>query len=151
MSTPTQATLTVGLQYSERLTVASNHTVPQVDPQWPGFKDMPPVLATAMMIAFVEQTCIMALRPFLLPHQRTVGTQVNISHVAPTAIGMEVTVEVELVGIEGRSLAFKVRCRDEQGLIGDGTHQRAIIDLDRFMRRLQDKVAQVQDPTTAKL
>lgn len=139
MSTPTQTTLAIGLRHRERLNVAPNHTVPQVDPHWPGFKDMPPVLATAMMIAFVEQTCIMALRPFLSPAQRTVGTHVNISHIAPTPIGMEVTAEIVLVGIENKSLSFKVCCHDECGLIAEGTHQRAIIDLGRFNQRAQDK------------
>ena len=91
MNTPKEPVLAIGLRHCEHLTVALNHTVPQVDANWPGFKDMPPVLATAMMIAFVEQTCIMALRPFMLPGQRTVGTHVDITHVAPTPIGMDVT------------------------------------------------------------
>ena len=133
------AVLTVGLRHSERLTVAPNHTVPQVDPSWPGFEDMPPVLATAMMVAFVEHTCILALRPFLSPEQRTVGTHVNMSHVAPTPIGMEVTAEIELLEVKGKSLSFKVCCRDAGGVIGEGTHQRAIIDIGRFIQRLQDK------------
>jgi len=133
--------LAVGLRHCERLTVAPNHTVPQVDPTWPGFKDMPPVLATAMMIAFVEQTCITALRPFLSTQQRTVGTRVDITHVAPTPIGFEVTADIELVGINGKALSFKVCCRDEGGLIGAGTHERAIIDIGRFTQRLQEKAA----------
>lgn len=100
------------------------------------------MLATAMMIAFVEQTCIVALRPFLSPDQRTVGTHVDISHVAPTPIGMDVVADIELVGVDGRSLSFRVTCRDAGGLIGEGMHRRAIIDLGRFNRRLQDKEMQ---------
>ena len=141
MNHPNKPVLSIGLRHSERLTVAPNHTVPEVDPNWPGFKDMPPVFATAMMIAFVEQTCIMALRPYLSPDQRTVGTGVDITHVAPTPIGTEVTAEIELVGIQGKSLSFKVTCRDEAGLIGEGIHQRAIIDVGRFTQRLQEKAA----------
>jgi fluoroacetyl-CoA thioesterase len=133
--------LAIGLRHSERLTVESHHTVPKVDPSWPGFKDMPPALATAMMVAFVEHTCIMALRRFMLPDQRTVGTHVDISHMAATPTGMVVTADIELVEIKGRSLFFKVCCRDEAGVIGEGTHQRAIIDLGRFTQRLQDKRA----------
>ena len=141
MSVPPTSVLAVGLLHSEQMTVGPHHTVPQVDPEWPGFRDMPPVLATAMMIAFVEQTCIMALRPFMSPEQRTVGTRVDITHVAPTPSGMKVTAEIELVEIQGKSLTFRVACHDEAGSIGAGTHQRAIIDVGRFTRRLQDKAA----------
>jgi fluoroacetyl-CoA thioesterase len=102
---------------------------------------MPPVFATAMMIGFIEQTCILALRPFLLAKQRTVGTHVDVSHVAATPAGMQVTAEVELIDIAGRNLLFKVTCRDEAGLIGEGQHRRTIIDLDRFMSRLAAKTA----------
>ena len=136
--------LAVGLRHSEQLTVASRHTVPQVDTSWPGFKDMPAVLATAMMIAFVEQTCIQALRPFLSAEQHTVGTHVDVSHIAPTPVGMNVNAEVELIGIEGKALHFKVACRDEAGLIGEGTHRRVIIDVGRFNQRLREKSRQAK-------
>jgi fluoroacetyl-CoA thioesterase len=137
-----------GLTHSASLVVNVRHTVPHVEPDWPGFVDMPPVLATAMMIGFIEQTCIEGLRPYLSPAQRTVGTQVNVSHVAPTPVGVQVTATVELVAVEGRSLLFNVECRDEAGVIGSGTHQRAIIDLERFNQRLQDKAnPQAKIPT----
>ena len=131
--------LAVGLRHTEQLTVEPRHTVPEVDSSWPGFQDMPPVLATAMMIAFIEQTCIMGLRPFLATGQHTVGIHVDVGHVAATPVGMKVTAEVELIEIDGKALLFKVSCRDEAGLIGEGSHRRAIIDVARFMQRLQDK------------
>ncbi|MBB4188317.1 thioesterase family protein [Sinorhizobium terangae] len=134
--------LEAGLRHRERLAVTPFHTVPEVDDAWPGFRDMPPVFATAMMIGFIEQTCIEALRPYLTDQQRTVGTHVDVSHVAPTPVGMSVTADVELVAVDERSLLFKVCCCDEAGLIGEGTHRRAIIDLNRFTRRLADKAAQ---------
>ncbi|THK38237.1 thioesterase [Ensifer sp. MPMI2T] len=136
--------LAAGLRHSERLAVTPFHTVPEVDDAWPGFRDMPPVFATAMMIGFIEQTCIEALRPYLTDEQRTVGTHVDISHVAPTPVGMSVTADVELIAVEERSLLFKVSCCDEAGLIGGGTHRRAIIDLNRFTRRLADKRLQAR-------
>jgi fluoroacetyl-CoA thioesterase len=136
--------LAIGLRHSERLRVEQRHTVPAVEPSWPGFADMPPVLATAMMVGFIEQTCILGLRPFLEPGQHTVGTSIEVSHIAATPAGMTITAEVELAGIEGRSLLFRVRCSDEAGPIGEGTHRRAIIDLERFMQRLQAKAASVQ-------
>ncbi|MBF0097658.1 MAG: thioesterase family protein [Magnetococcales bacterium] len=136
--------LAVGLRHSAQLTVEARHTVPEVDQSWPGFQDMPPVLATAMMVAFIEQTCIMGLRPFLAPEQHTVGIHIDVGHVAATPIGMTVTAEVELVELTGRSLLFKVSCHDESGLIGEGAHRRAIIDVARFMQRLQEKSARPQ-------
>ena len=126
----------VGLTHSATLVVQAHHTVPKIEPNWDGFTNMPPVFATAMMVGFVEQTCIAGLRPHLDDTQRTVGTQVNLSHVAPTPIGSTVTVSVELVAVAGRLLTFNVQCHDNDGLIGEGTHQRAIIDYARFMQRI---------------
>ncbi|MDK1374838.1 MULTISPECIES: thioesterase family protein [unclassified Sinorhizobium] len=137
-------TLRAGLRHCERLTVTPFHTVPEVDDAWPGFRDMPPVFATAMMIGFIEQTCIEALRPYLTDEQHTVGTHVDVSHVAPTPVGMSVIADVELIAVNERSLLFKVSCCDEAGLIGEGTHRRAIIDLNRFTRRLADKAVQAR-------
>ncbi|MBP1883607.1 thioesterase family protein [Sinorhizobium mexicanum] len=137
-------TLRAGLRHCERLTVTPFHTVPEVDDAWPGFKDMPPVFATAMMIGFIEQTCIEALRPYLPDEQRTVGTHVDVSHAAPTPVGMSVTADVELIAVDERSLLFRVSCYDEAGLIGEGTHRRAIVDLNRFTRRLADKAVRAR-------
>ena len=136
---PKQAALPLGLRHTERMVVAAHHTVPRVDSEWPGFKDMPPVLATAMLIGFIEQTCIQALRPYLAADQRTVGTHVDVSHVAPTPVGMTLTAEVDLIVMEGRALHFKVSCRDEMGLIGEGTHRRAIVDVRRFIQRVEER------------
>jgi len=129
----------LGLRHRETMTVEARHTVPAIESQWPGFVDMPPVFATAMMIGFVEQTCVQSLRPHLAAYQRTVGTHVDVSHVAATPVGMSVTATVELVAVEGRNLVFRVRCDDDAGLIGEGSHRRAIIDADRFMARLAAK------------
>lgn len=138
MPAPT-LTLAPGLRHRAQFTVQSRHTVPAVDPGWPGFQDMPPVLATAMMVAFMEQTCIEGLRPFLAPGQHTVGIHVNMGHVAATPIGMQVTAEVELIEVQSKTLVFHVVCSDAAGVIGEGTHQRAIIDVARFAQRLAQK------------
>jgi len=68
----------------------------------------------------------------------------RVSHVAATPVGMTVTAEIELIGIEGKALLFKVACRDEAGLIGEGKHRRAIVDVARFMHRLQEKTVQAK-------
>ena len=128
-----------GLRHSETLRVEPRHTVPGISSDWPGFSDMPPVFATAMMVGFMEQTCIQALRPYLSAGQQSVGTHVEMSHVAATPEGMTVTAEIELVEIEGRALTFRVSCHDEAGLIGEGLHKRAVIDTERFMARVANK------------
>lgn len=89
----------------------------------------------------MEQTCIEALTDYLDEGQRSVGTHVDMSHVAATPVGMQVSAQVELLEVEGRALLFKVSCSDEAGLIGEGTHRRAIIDLQRFEQRLAAKAA----------
>jgi fluoroacetyl-CoA thioesterase len=124
------------------MVVSTDHTVPRVA-DWTGFSDMPPVLATAMMVGFMEQTCIQALRPYLSEGLHTVGTHVEMSHVAATPVGMEVEASVELVEVQGKALTFKVTCRDAAGLIGEGLHRRAIIDQSRFLDRLTAKAAGV--------
>ncbi|MCT2580423.1 MULTISPECIES: thioesterase family protein [unclassified Mesorhizobium] len=106
------------------------------------FADMPPVFATAFMVGFIEWACVEALRPFLSSHERTVGTHVDVSHVAATPVGMTVTADVELVAVQGRKLRFKVSCSDENGLIGEGFHERAVVDHDKFMARVLAKSGQ---------
>ena len=128
-----------GLRYSETLTVSAALAVPAQAQLFSPGAEMPPVFATAQMIAFVEWTCVWAVAPYLRPHQRTVGTRVEMTHTAATPIGMQVTAEIELVEIRDRTLRFKVACRDEKDPIGDGFHERTVIDHGRFMARLARK------------
>ena len=133
------AGLKPGLRHSASLRVSEDLAVPASGRLLGATAEMPPVFATAQMIAFVEWTCVAALAPYLAPHQRTVGTRVEMTHSAATPIGMQVTAEIELVEIDGRRLRFKVSCHDEAEPIGDGFHERTIIDHDRFMARLARK------------
>jgi fluoroacetyl-CoA thioesterase len=128
-----------GPRHSATIRVSEQLAVPASGRLLGGTAEMPPVFATANMIGFVEWTCVAALAPYLAPHQRTVGTRVEISHSAATPIGMAVTADVELVEIDGRRLRFKVSCRDEAEPIGEGFHERMIVDHDRFMARLARK------------
>jgi fluoroacetyl-CoA thioesterase len=132
MNDKTTAGPTVGLRHSASQVVTHRQTVPQLEPAWAAFVDMPEVFATAMMVGFIEQTCVEALAPYLSQGQHSVGTHVDVSHVAATPVGLTVTAEVELIEVSGRALAFRVRCTDDAGLIGEGTHRRAIIDVERF-------------------
>lgn len=131
--------LTPGLAHTQRLRVTDALTVPAVSPAFPGFADMPPVFATAYMVGFLEWACVEALRPYLEPGEHTVGTQVEVTHQAATPVGMEVTALVELVETRGRKLRFKVTLWDEADVIGEGWHERALIDRSRFLGRLAEK------------
>lgn len=129
----------VGFRHSSTLVVDESLTVPRISAQFVGFRGMPPVFATASMVAFIESTCIEALGPYLAEGQATVGTHVDVSHIAATPIGMKVTAEVELIQLERRNLRFRVVVRDERDLICEGIHMRAVIDRERFMARVNSK------------
>lgn len=101
------------------------------------------VYATPMMIAGIEGTAAASVAPALDAGKTTVGIQMNVSHVAATPCGMKVRFETELTEIapNGKILTFAVRAFDEAGLIGEGTHQRAIVDKERFEAKCQAKLS----------
>jgi len=133
----------VGLTYSKTVTVDDALTVPHLASGIGNLSDMPPVFATAYLVAFIEATCIEALQPYLDANQRTVGVRIDVSHTAATPVGMRVTAQVELVSVERRKLRFKVECRDEVETIGTGMHDRAIIDAPKFLARARAKVQKI--------
>ncbi len=98
------------------------------------------VYATIMMIGLMEKTCLESVLPFLEEGQDTVGTAVNVSHCSATPVGMKVRCESELAEIDRRRLVFRVAAYDEKGLIGEGTHERFIIDKARFIQKTYDKL-----------
>ena len=93
------------------------------------------VLATPMMIALMEKTCLQSVRPFLEEGQDTVGTRVDVTHSATTPVGMTVRCESELVEIDRRRLVFRVTARDDAGVVGEGMHERFIIDIAKFQAK----------------
>ena len=99
------------------------------------------VFATPMMIAAIEQTAAASVQGALDEGCTTVGTLVNVSHVAATPEGMKVTVDTELTDVSpnGRMLTFNVKAFDEAGLIGEGTHQRAVVLKERFEEKAAAK------------
>jgi fluoroacetyl-CoA thioesterase len=105
------------------------------------FKDplLPPVFSTPVMIMMMENAALNALRPFLEPGESAVGTVVNIRHLAATPVGQTVRAEAVVTETEGRRVAFSVTARDEREEIGNGTHERMVIDLQRFGARLAAK------------
>lgn len=94
-----------------------------------------PVFATPMMVALMEDAAMQSVQPYLLEGQSTVGTLVNVKHLSATPEGMTVTAQSELIEIDSRRLVFSVSAHDDAGLVGEGTHERFIIDAARFMEK----------------
>ena len=128
-------TIALGLRHSVSQRIDRSMTAPAVSLEFGGLADMPPVFATTSMAGAVEAACIEALKPYLEPGEVTVGTRLDLTHTAPTPVGMTVTAEVDLIGIDGRRMRFAVTCRDEAGPIGEGHHERIVVDRTRFMDR----------------
>ena len=97
------------------------------------------VYATAMMIALIEKAAVLSVEPYLESGQGTGGTLVNVSHCSATPLGMKVHAETELIEIDRRRLVFKVAAYDECGLIGEGLHERFIIDMKKFQDKTDSK------------
>lgn len=98
------------------------------------------VLSTPHMIGFMEMTCRNTVLPLLDAGHDTVGTHVNVAHLAASPIGMSVTFTAEVIRVDGRRVEFRVEARDEKEKIGEGTHERAIINIAKFVTRLAEKM-----------
>ena len=97
------------------------------------------VYATPAMIALMEASAVAAIDHRLPPGQASVGTALDVKHLAATPLGQPVRAEAEVLSVDGRRVDFRVRAWDAHELIGEGTHTRFVIDIDRFLKRLQDK------------
>jgi predicted thioesterase len=101
--------------------------------------DLVPVFATPFMIGLMEESAINALEPYLAEGEGSVGTFLNVTHDAATPIGMKVWAECELTAMSGKALTFTVTAYDEQGVIGKGTHGRFIINVAKFLAKVEQK------------
>ncbi len=101
-----------------------------------------PVFGTPYLIAMIESAAFTYLQQELPEGKSTVGTKVDVSHVSPSPVGMEITASVEVTDISanGKLIDFRASVADTAGLIGEGTHQRAIVTVDRFMDKCQAKL-----------
>jgi predicted thioesterase len=97
------------------------------------------VLATPWLIAHLEMTARNTVKTYLLDSQDTVGTQVNVAHLAATPIGMNVRFRTEIIGVKGRRVTFQVQAFDEKDQVAEGTHERYIIEVEQFAARLEAK------------
>jgi fluoroacetyl-CoA thioesterase len=129
-----------GLTFTFEFPIPPTKTVPRLYPEAAEFQLMPEVLATGFMVGLIEWTCIQAVNPYLdWPVEQSVGIHVNLSHSAPTPPGLTVRVEVILTKVEGRKLTFQIHASDGIETISEGTHERFIIDAQRFEQKVTAK------------
>jgi fluoroacetyl-CoA thioesterase len=126
----------LGTKGTFTLRVQSEHLANQ-------FKDamLPQVLATPVMVLAMENAALNAIRPFLEAGESAVGTEIDVQHLAATPLGHNVRAEAEVIKAVGKRIEFKVSASDEIEEIGNGTHQRAVINLQSFNERLAIKRA----------
>lgn len=98
-----------------------------------------PVFATPFMIALMEKAAVLSIEPLLEHGQSSVGTKINVEHLRATPIGKKVWAESEVVAIDRRKVFFKVAAYDEKGLIGQGEHERFIIEVESFINKANEK------------
>lgn len=98
------------------------------------------VFATPAMVALIERACVELMAPHLPPGRSSVGIAVNVRHLAPTPLGKTVRARVEVTAVEGMTVRFAAEVFDEAEKVGEGDHQRALIDIDRFLRRVRAKL-----------
>jgi fluoroacetyl-CoA thioesterase len=129
-----------GVRFEWRYTVPARATVPELYHDTPFCRDMPDVLATGYMVGMMELACVHGMMPFVdWPREQSLGTMVNFSHFSPTPPGMTLRVEGEVIEVEGRRVKFRVQAWDDVERICEGTHERVVIDPERFEARLAAK------------
>lgn len=127
--------LTPGARGSSDLLVGPEHTAPHVG------SGKIPVLATPVMVNLMESAALAAVEADLPAGYQTLGIRLDVTHIAATPVGMRVRARAELTKVDGRRLSFRVMAEDERELIGEGTHERIVVNLKRFDRRVQEKAA----------
>jgi len=132
---PLEHNLEVGLKGTAQVEVTPENTADSLA------DGIARVYATPNMIGLMEVASAMAVQPYLSEGLSTVGTLVNVTHIAATPIGFTARAEAELMAVEGRKLVFKVVAYDDTEKIGEGVHERFIIDMAKFMSRVQQKTA----------
>ena len=123
-----------GLKGQAELVVGEEHTAPRVG------SGRVHVLATPVMINLIEAAALQAAENLLPPGHQSLGIRLDVRHFAATPVGMRVTATAELTKVEGRTLFFRVEAHDEKEPIGDGTHERVVVNVERFAKRVQRKI-----------
>ena len=125
----------VGMKHTVSETVNEQNTAATVG------SGLLPVYATPAMIALMEKCAAECVAPCLEDGKTSVGTHLDVKHVSASPVGIKITCTATLTEIDARRLVFRVEASDEKGLIGEGTHERFIVDSDRFMAKCQSKLS----------
>ena len=133
------ADLRVGMVFEKTMTVTETQAAKHLEGVQTA--DSVRVLSTPELVRFVEVAALEGVRSFLNAGQETVGTRVDIRHLAATPVGMRVTARCTLTEIDRRHLAFSFEVHDELDKVGEGTHERFIVDLEKQQVRLRDKLS----------
>jgi fluoroacetyl-CoA thioesterase len=124
-----------GMTGRSELVVGEEHTAPRVG------SGLVHVLATPVMINLFEAAALDAVDRHLPPGYQSLGTVLNVRHIAATPVGMKVRATAEIVRLEGRTVFLKVKADDEKELIGDGVHERVVVNVEKFSQRVARKSA----------
>lgn len=124
-----------GLSAAAEIVVGTRDTAPHVG------SGKIKVLATPVLVSLMEEAALHAVEGLLPEGHQTVGTRLDITHTAATPVGMHVTARAVLTGVDGRRLTFHVSARDDQETIGEGVHERIVVNVARFDKRTQEKAA----------
>lgn len=123
-----------GLSGRVELVVGEEHTAPRVG------SGKVHVLATPVMINLIEAAALAAIEPLLPDGYQSLGTRLDVRHIAATPVGMKVSATAVVTKIESRTVTFRVEAHDEKELIGDGTHERVVVNVEKFDARIRKKL-----------
>ena len=126
--------MNVGLKHTIKEKVTPDKTAATVG------SGLLPVYATPAMIALMEKCASECVAPYIEEGKSSVGTMLNVKHLAASPIGIEITCTATLTEVDGRRLVFSLEASDEKGPIGEGTHERFVIDVERFMAKCNSKL-----------
>ncbi|MCC8120616.1 MAG: thioesterase family protein [Oscillospiraceae bacterium] len=126
-------TIEIGLKGREETVVTPENTAAAMG------SGLVPVFATPAMVALMEQAAASSLTPFLEEGQGSVGVHLDITHQSATPVGLKVWAESQVTAVEGKQIPFSVAAYDEAGLLGQGTHKRACITVERFLAKTEQK------------
>jgi fluoroacetyl-CoA thioesterase len=124
-----------GLSGSAEIIVGNEHTAPSIG------SGKVRVLATPVMINLIEAAALAAVEHLLQPGYQSLGTHLDVHHIAATPVGMKVRATAEVTAVNGRTVTFKVSAYDEKDLIGHGTHERVVVNVAKFDQRVQQKLS----------
>jgi predicted thioesterase len=132
--TDTTSAIKSGIKGIAELVVGEEHTAPRVG------SGKIRVLATPVMINLIEAAALKAAEHLLPPGHQSLGTVLSIKHYAATPVGMKIKATAEVTAVEGRTIFFNVFAEDEKEPIGDGVHERVVVNVERFDKRVQRKM-----------